>query len=362
MKVWDTAVEVAQQDRNRYGGASAVERVAVRLTNDDSEEGWGEAAPLLHFTLETGPKMAARLQEAAPRVQGKETEELLSGLDETADFQGMGAARTALEIAVLDLDAKIRKAPFAQIFGGAKRDTVALDGPIGLLPNEEAVRKAEALIARGVRTLKVKSGTDAEADAKHLVRLRERFGPAIRLRTDANRGFSPDEALRFTDKMVEIGIEHFEQPTSPSEKKCLDLFREIRARGIEVAVDESLFSIDDARRLVDSEAAAVALIKLSKFGGPRSAWEAARVFDAAGKTVLLSSPYESSIAKSAGFALALSPENADRTHELGHFLDEEPYAAWHHDISGGGFTRADAHGHGAVGIPDRIEKIARPPA
>ena len=99
-------------------------------------------------------------------------------------------------------------------------------------------------------------------------------------------------------------------------------------------MDESLFSIDDARRLVDAEAADVAVIKIAKFGGPRNAWEVARVFDAAGKPALLSSPYESFIAKSAGFALALSLETADRAQELAHFLDEEPYAEWSHSISG----------------------------
>ena len=56
---------------------------------------------------------------------------------------------------------------------------------------------------------------------------------------------------------------------------------------MQVAVDESLFSIDDARRLVDAEAADVAVIKIAKFGGPRNAWEVARVFDAAGKPALL---------------------------------------------------------------------------
>ncbi len=359
MRVWETAVEVAQQSRNRYGGASVVERVVVRLTNDAGEEGWGEAAPLLHFTRETGAQMAAKLREAAPRAEGKEAGELLATLDETADFTNAGAARTALEIAALDLAAKIDQEPFSRAFGGHRRDAVALDAPIGLLPPEEAVKKAEALLAQGVRTLKVKSGLDAEADAERIARLRERFGPHIGLRTDANGGFTPDEALRFTDRMVEIGLEHFEQPVLPTEKNCIDVFREIRARGMQVAVDESLFSIDDARRLLDAGAADVALVKIAKFGGPANAWRVARVFDAAGKTALLSSPYESFIAKSAGFAIALSLENADRAHELAHFLDEEPYAQWAHDFSGGRFTRGAAAGHGAVGIPERITKITR---
>ena len=357
--VWDTAVEVNQGSRNRYGGATTLERVVVRLTNDSGEEGWGEAAPLMYITQETGSEMAAALRGAVPRIRGKEADELLAALDQVADFTGLGAARTALEIAAIDLATKASQAPFSQVFGGHKRNAVALDAPIGLLPPDEAIKKAEPLVAQGVGTLKVKSGVDMEADAERIERLRERFGPDIKLRTDANGGFTPEEALRFTDRMVEIDLEHFEQPVLPTEEKCIDVFREIRARGMQVALDESLFSIDDARRLVDLEACDIGLVKIAKFGGPRNAWEVARVFDAAGKPALLSSPYESYIAKSAGFALALSLENADRAHELAHLLDEEPYAAWRHSISNGAFTLADAAGHGAKGIPERVEKIAR---
>ncbi len=357
--VWDTAVEVNQGSRNRYGGATTLERVVVRLTDEVGVEGWGEAAPLMYITKETGSEMAAALREAAPRIRGKEADELRAALDEVTDFTGLGAARTALEIAAVDLAAKTDEAPFSQVFGGHKRNAVTLDAPIGLLPPDEAVRKAEPLVAQGVTTLKVKSGVDMEADAERIVRLRERFGPDIKLRTDANGGFTPEEALRFTNRMVEIDLEHFEQPVLPTEAKCLDVFREIRARGMQVALDESLFSIDDARRLVDAEVVDVGLIKIAKFGGPRNAWEVARVFDAAGKPALLSSPYESYIAKSAGFALALSLETADRAHELAHLLDEEPYAEWRHAISGGAFALADAAGHGAVGIPARVEKMAR---
>ncbi len=241
----------------------------------------------MQVTQETGPKMAAKIQEAAPRIQGKEASELLATLNETADFKGMSAARNALEIVAINLAAKVSKTSLAHIFGGPRRNTIALDGPIGLLSNEEALRKAETLVHQGVRTLKVKSGFNAKADADRIARLHERFGSQIQLRTDANGGFSPDEALRFTDDMLKIGLEHFEQPVLPKEKKCIELFREIRARGMKGAVDESLFSIDDAYHIVDEEAADVALIKFSKFGGTKNAWNMARVFDAAGKTAIL---------------------------------------------------------------------------
>ena len=121
-------------------------------------------------------------------------------------------------------------------------------------------------------------------------------------------------------------------------------------RGMQVAVDESLFSIDDARRLVDAEAADVAVIRSRNSAAPETPgrWRGFRT--PPGKPSLefaLRIVYR----QIAGFALALSLENADRAHELAHFLDEVPYAEWSHSISGGEFTLADALGHGSLGAP-----------
>ena len=104
----------------------------------------------MYITKETGSEMTARLRQAAPQIQGKEADELLATLDETVDFKGMGAARAALEIAAIDLATKTSQAPFSQVFGGRKRNAVTLDGPIGLLPYDEAIKKAETLVDQGV--------------------------------------------------------------------------------------------------------------------------------------------------------------------------------------------------------------------
>ena len=56
-------------------------------------------------------------------------------------IQGHGRRAHGTGIAAIDLSTKTNQTPFSQVFGGRKRNTVTLDGPIGLLPHDEAVRK-----------------------------------------------------------------------------------------------------------------------------------------------------------------------------------------------------------------------------
>ncbi len=354
--VWETASEVDQRSRNRYGGATLLERVIIRLRDDHRHEGWGEAMPVI-VTDETGAAAAAALREAAGKLVGSEVEDPAAEVDRLADFGGLMAARSGLETALLDLWARASGKPFSDALGGERRDSFTLDGPIGLVSPEEAAEKVKGFLASGVSTIKVKVGQDIEADARRMLSLREAFGGHIQLRMDANGGYSADEAIRFSKKVLPAGIAHFEQPVLPSEVKCFDVFREIRAMGLPIAVDESLFSLDDARRLIDEDAVDVGVIKTAKFGGPLAAREVARALEDAGKVCVLSSSYESYIGKSVGLALALSLDKCDRAHELSHFAQEEDFTRWRHDISKGVMSRREGLGLGAEGILDRMEAM-----
>ncbi len=355
--VWEMESEVAQQSRNRYGGATLLERTLIRLRDKEGREGWGEAMPV-SFADETHRGSAAALRQAAERIRGCESEPPFGEIDSLADFSGLGAARSGLEIALLDLETQRSGKPFADALGGAKRAEIALDGPIGLIPPAEAAEKVAGYLDEGLSTFKVKVGGDLEADAERLLSLREAFGDSIHLRMDANGGYSAEEALRFCKKIQTVRVEHFEQPVLHTEKNCLEVFREIRKMGIPIAVDESLFSLKDAERLLGEDAVDVGVIKIAKFGGALAAREVAGAFEAAGKTAIVSCSYESVIGKAAGMALALSLESAGRVQEVGHFAKEAEFAEWRHRVSGGTMRSGGGAGLGARGLAERLAALS----
>jgi O-succinylbenzoate synthase len=68
-----------------------------------------------------------------------------------------------------------------------------------------------------------------------------------------------------------------------------------------VAADESLRSLEDARRLAALDAADAVVVKVQPLGGVRATL---RVIEAAGVAAIVSSLYETSIGLAAGVALA----------------------------------------------------------
>ncbi len=356
--VWLVETPATGRTPNRYGTVTRLKRAIIRLEDEDGNEGWGEATPLEYFTGETAAGSAAILRGVAKRLEEPATADPLASIDALADFTGQPAARSGLETAVLDLMGNESGRPLSDWLGGEKRRELAMDSPLGLLSREEAVEKIRRSLDAGVSTFKLKVGMDVENDAERVLGIRKAYPEGVRLRIDANGGFRSDEALRFCARIGDSTVEHFEQPVSPGEEECLETFRRIRAMGIPVAVDESLFTPDDARRLIKEEAADVAVIKLIKCGGPLAAREIAGIFADAGKTAVFSSPYESFIAKAAGVAVALAMDDDGRAQELDHMVPESDFAEWRHRLSGGKLLRGEGAGHGARGLCRRLDALS----
>lgn len=94
--------------------------------------------------------------------------------------------------------------------------------------------EARALASQGYSTIKLKVGGDAEADARWVREIHESL-PTIRLRLDANRRYSKEDAIRFCAAVADLDIDYIEEPTAdPS-----DLAEVAAATGIRIALDES---------------------------------------------------------------------------------------------------------------------------
>ncbi len=83
-----------------------------------------------------------------------------------------------------------------KLLGGYQKD---LETDLTISINEPAEMREDALaaIGQGFHALKkLKVGIDADLDIKRVKAIREAVGPDIRLRLDANQGWTADEAVR----------------------------------------------------------------------------------------------------------------------------------------------------------------------
>lgn len=137
--------------------------------------------------------------------------------------------------------------------------TVEVNGTI------PAVEDVEPVLARypGVNTFKIKVAEPSQSlddDIRRVTAVR-RLRPDARLRVDANRGWTVDQAVEAAEKLGEL--EYIEQPCATVEELA-----EVRRRvSTPIAADESIRRAADPYRVAELNAADVAVCKVAPLGG-----------------------------------------------------------------------------------------------
>ncbi|MBA1836687.1 o-succinylbenzoate synthase [Corynebacterium sp. zg912] len=141
----------------------------------------------------------------------------------------------------------------------------AVEGSVEVNGTIPAVADVEPVLARypGVRTFKIKvaeKGQSLDDDLRRVNAVRE-LRPDARLRVDANRGWSVDEAVEAAEKLGEL--EYIEQPCATVEELA-EVKRRVRTP---IAADESIRRAADPYRVAQLHAADVAVCKVAPLGG-----------------------------------------------------------------------------------------------
>lgn len=290
-----------------YGAGKTVrDHLFVKLETEDGVTGFAEGSPLPHFSGEQASTMKAVLGETlAPALKGLslfDLENVQVHLDRA--IAGHNATKAAIVNAVYDALGKTLSRPVCDLLGGRLRPEVKVAGAIGIVPPNAVLARARELYETGVRTFKLKVGTDLERDTEAVKVVREEFGSAVEIRADANAGFTRAAARRFLERTASFDLQYLEQPLDPRDLSGLAELRRVTTTPI--AIDESLFSASDAIAAVRAGAADVFVIKLIKLGGLLNARKVASIAEASGVTCVAVSPYETDLGGSANLHLAAS--------------------------------------------------------
>ncbi|WP_227352740.1 dipeptide epimerase [Haladaptatus salinisoli] len=259
----------------------------------DGATGYGEGSPLTPVTGETQAAALATARAAADLLDGRNLADYRDLVSEVrATFPGMVSALFAVETAILDAYCRERGMPLSELFGGSPR-TVTTDLTVPILPPDEARARAERAAAEGFDHLKVKTGTTVEDDVARVAAVRD-GAPDAGLTVDANQGWTPKETARFADELESRGIDLslVEQPVPAAD--VVGLARAREAVSVPVAADESVFTPEDAIRVVREDAADVINVKLGK-SGLLAARDIAAVAEAANVELMVGCMLESAV-------------------------------------------------------------------
>ena len=224
-----------------------------------------------------------------------------------------GAARNALDCALLDLEAKRQARPAWAIAG--------LDAPVAAVTaftiglGRPAEMAARARAAAGRPLLKLKLGGDG--DAERVAAVREAV-PGARLIVDANEAWTPAQLEAGLADMARLGVELVEQPLPADADEALAAM----ARPLAVCADESCRSRDGLAAL----AARYDMInvKLDKSGGLTEAIDLARAARALGLKVMVGCMVATSLAMAPAVLLAGLADYVDLDGPLLLARDREP--------------------------------------
>jgi L-Ala-D/L-Glu epimerase / N-acetyl-D-glutamate racemase len=214
------------------------------------------------------------------------------------------AARAAVDMALHDLFAQHLELPLVDVLGRAHSE-LPTSITIGIRGIDEALAEAHEYLGRGFTILKVKTGNELEEDLERLSRIREAAGPAIRIRADANQGYTLEETIRFLEETAPLDLEFVEQPMNAG---AFDVLRQLPEASKErIAADESLLGDADAFSLAaPPRACGIFNIKLMKCGGIRAALRIAAIAETAGIDLMWGCMDESRISIAAALHAAFA--------------------------------------------------------
>ena len=247
------------------GRIDEVQNAWVSITLDDGSTGFGELAPFAALTGETRDHSVDAARRLCEALSGREADAPRLAEEMAEREPGQPAARTGVECALVDAVARSRGVPLYEMWGSADVRTVETDITLPILEEGRVDVLARRWYGRGFRVFKLKVGADPDADVARVHRLATAF-PGLEFVLDANQAFAADDALSFIGALGPLAgrVRLYEQPV---ERGDLDGMCRVRAQaGVPVAADESVFSVDDARRVIDENAADVINLKIMKSG------------------------------------------------------------------------------------------------
>ena len=284
---------------------SSVEDIVVEVHTDTGAVGYGEAPPTGAITGDTTGAILGALQDHIIKtVVGRDVddfEDLMLALNKC--IVGNTSARAAMDMALWDLYGQLYRIPVYKLLGGSRKEIIT-DITISVNDPDEMARDAVDAVRRGYDTLKIKVGAHPELDVARLTAVRQAIGNDTRIRIDANQGWEPKQAVRLLNQMQEKGldIEFVEQPVKAHD---IDGLKYVTERSyVPVLADESVFSPEDAVRIMQTRAADLVNIKLMKCGGLYNALKIVSAAEVYGVECMIGCMLEAKISVNAAVHLA----------------------------------------------------------
>jgi L-alanine-DL-glutamate epimerase-like enolase superfamily enzyme len=282
--------------------ATAVETLVVEIVDADGRSGFGEAPQVWQVTGASLAGSASCVADMlAPRLIGRDPDDLVANCHIVSrTVVGNEAAKAAMDVALHDLAATRLGVPLARLLGGT---SLRVPTDVTLSAGDAAALAGAATdrVGDGFTVLKLKVGTDARTDVARVRAVRDEVGPEVRLRLDANQGWTPRQAVEVITHLDGLDVEFVEQPVAGWDLDGLAWVSD-RVR-TPIMADEAVCSVRDLVEVIRRRAADLVNVKLAKCGGVGPARTLLSLAEEHGMGTIVGSMMESPVGVAAAASL-----------------------------------------------------------
>jgi L-alanine-DL-glutamate epimerase-like enolase superfamily enzyme len=282
--------------------------IFIKIETDSDIIGWGCSTPDM-VTNENEDSVITALKSIQDILIGEDPIKInyLNDLIEEKII-GNQSLKSGLNMAFYDILGKKANMPLFQLLGGYK-NKIETSVTVGINPVDIMIEKSKKYVSEGFKCLKIKCGINPDHDIEAILAIRNAVGHDIKIRMDANEGYSLEKALRVIETLEKLGadIEILEQPTPA---KYLYALKEVTSQcTVPIMADETALTLRDSLKLIKLEIADMINIKLMKIGGITNALKANIFAEIAEIPVMIGCMNESMGAMAAGVHFGCALKN-----------------------------------------------------
>jgi o-succinylbenzoate synthase len=272
--------------------------------NGGGETGWGEvvAAEEPLYSYETvGTALHVIRDYLAPAILGEPLRDISDLAQRLSPFRGHNMAKAGLELAFMDLFARLKCQSLSTLIGGS-RERIPVGVSLGIQPSlDHLLERVDRYLALGYQRikLKIKPGWDVR-----VVREVRRRNPDILLSVDANAAYTLSD-LDHLRQLDDFNLLMIEQPL---EYDDLVDHAQLQAKlSTAICLDESITGTRRAKQALDLGSCRIINIKIGRVGGYSQAVGIHDLCYAQGIPVWCGGMLESGIGRAHNIALASLP-------------------------------------------------------
>ncbi len=273
IKAYPTSFPVPKSAQVTLGIGTAIKRdaVVVKVTTAGGLVGWGESH---HGRAHTA---VAKLIETTLKrlVLGMDASDVVGVWGKIYKMQlgshGMGAgcclAMSGIDCALWDIRGQAAGMPIYKLIGGAYRGIPAYAGGVslGYQPPQELIAELKPHLKAGYKAVKLRIGDNPKNDLMRIRAVRKAIGDDIAILTDANTGYTVNDARAVMPAMEDLNVAWLEEPFPAHDYASYALAATFSSTPL--AAGENHYTRFEFNRVIEDGSITVLQPDLSKTGG-----------------------------------------------------------------------------------------------